>query len=195
MLVADRSFSYGLAPLFESAPERVGVSLPDDIFRIGKRGIEFIDCTTGEILPEKSARFALAMQAAGFEAPARDIYGIPSVIKRWDSGYFITDRNGRLFHLMMVKGAPYCRPIETGFENKEHQMSHRRRDFLPHLRYRQPTLCAHHRLPTAAAPGRDTHRSLLHDLERLLPHLQDDRERHEHTLRPRPVVRLCGPTR
>ena len=30
------------------------------------------------------------MQAAGFEAPARDIYGIPSVIKRWDSGYFIT---------------------------------------------------------------------------------------------------------
>lgn len=118
MLVADRSFSYGLAPLFESAPERVGVSLPDDIFRIGKKGIEFIDCTTGEVLQEKSARFARAMQAAGFEAPARDIYGIPSVIKRWDSGYFITDRNDRLFHLMMVKGAPYCRAIETGFEIK-----------------------------------------------------------------------------
>lgn len=118
MLVADRSFSYGLAPLFESAPERVGVSLPDDLFRIGKRGIEFIDCTTGEVLREKSARFAQAMQAAGFEAPARDIYGIPSVIKRWDSGYFITDRNGRLFHLMMVKGAPYCRKIETDFEIK-----------------------------------------------------------------------------
>ena len=111
MLVADRSFSYGLAPLFESAPERVGVSLPDDIFRIGKKGIEFIDCTTGEVLQEKSARFARAMQAAGFEAPARDIYGIPSVIKRWDSGYFITDRNGRLFRLSMTEGTPVAEPI------------------------------------------------------------------------------------
>lgn len=195
MLVADRSFSYGLAPLFESAPERVGVSLPDDIFRIGKRGIEFIDCTTGEILPEKSARFAQAMQAAGFEAPARDIYGIPSVIKRWDSGYFITDRNGRLFHLMMVKGAPYCRHIKTGFEIKNIKC-HTDEEIFCHIfdtDNRLYVLTTDYRL--LPAPGRDTHRSLLHDLERLLPHLQDDRERHEHTLRPRPVVRLCGPTR
>lgn len=118
MLIADRSFTYQIDPLFESEPERLGVTLPDDLFRIGKNGIEFIDCETGEIRKEKSERFEEAMRATGFEAPASGIYGIPSVIKRWDSGYFITDRNGRLFHLKMVKGAPFCRKIETGFDVK-----------------------------------------------------------------------------
>ena len=102
MLIADRSFTYQIDPLFESEPERLGVTLPDDLFRIRKNGIEFIDCETGEIRKEKSERFEEAMRATGFEAPASGIYGIPSVIKRWDSGYFITDRNGRLFHLKMV---------------------------------------------------------------------------------------------
>ena len=86
MLIADRSFTYQIDPLFESEPERLGVTLPDDLFRIRKNGIEFIDCETGEIRKEKSERFEEAMRATGFEAPASGIYGIPSVIKRWDSG-------------------------------------------------------------------------------------------------------------
>ena len=36
MLIADRSFTYQIDPLFESEPERLGVTLPDDLFRIGK---------------------------------------------------------------------------------------------------------------------------------------------------------------
>lgn len=113
MLLAPRSSEYHLYPLFESAPERLGVSLPDDLFRFTGDGIEFVDCKTGDILTEKSARFRSVMEACGFMAPACDVYGIPSVLKRWDSGYFVVDATGGLYHLMMVKGAPFCRKIDT----------------------------------------------------------------------------------
>ena len=159
MLIADRSFTYQIDPLFESDPERLGVPLPDDLFRIGKNGIEFIDCETGEIRKEKSERFKEAMRATGFEAPASGIYGIPSVIKRWDSGYFITDRNGRLFHLKMVKGAPFCRKIETGFDVKNIRC-HTDEEIFCHLfdtennLYVLTTDYTLHRLPVEIPSGR-----------------------------------------
>ena len=159
MLIADRSFTYQIDPLFESEPERLGVTLPDDLFRIGKNGIEFIDCETGEIRKEKSERFKEAMRATGFEAPASGIYGIPSVIKRWDSGYFITDRNGRLFHLKMVKGAPFCRKIETGFDVKNIRC-HTDEEIFCHLfdtennLYVLTTDYTLHRLPVEIPSGR-----------------------------------------
>ncbi len=118
MLLAERSFQYELNPLFESQPDRLGVSLPDDLFRMSNTGIEFIDCATGDILEEKSELFSEALYATGFVAPARDVYGIPSVLKRWDSGYFIVDAQGTLYHLMMVKGTPFCRRIETDIDVK-----------------------------------------------------------------------------
>ncbi len=159
MLIADRSFTYQIDPLFESEPERLGVTLPDDLFRIGKNGIEFIDCETGEIRKEKSDRFEATMQATGFKAPASGIYGIPSVIKRWDSGYFITDRDGGLFHLKMVKGAPFCREIETGFEVKNIRC-HTDEEIFCHLfdtennLYVLTTDYTLHRLPVEILSGR-----------------------------------------
>ena len=190
MLIADRSFTYQIDPLFESEPERLGVTLPDDLFRIGKNGIEFIDCETGEIRKEKSERFEEAMRATGFEAPASGIYGIPSVIKRWDSGYFITDRNGRLFHLKMVKGAPFCRKIETGFDVKNIRCH---TDILPPVRHRKQPLRPHDRLFLAPSSGRNSVGTMLHDIEQLFPHLQNDRERFEYSVRTRPLIPFRSP--
>ena len=104
MLIADRSFTYQIDPLFESEPERLGVT-------------------------------------------------------RWDSGYFITDRNGRLFHLKMVKGAPFCRKIETGFDVKNIRC-HTDEEIFCHLfdtennLYVLTTDYTLHRLPVEIPSGR-----------------------------------------
>lgn len=119
MLIGDKGFEYPLAPLFESQPGHPGVDLPEDLFRIGKRGIEFLHTTDLSIDTAKSRRFNEALTAAGFRAPARDIYGIPSTIKSRDDGYFIVDAAGRLFHLLMVHGQPRVRAIDNRFEIRQ----------------------------------------------------------------------------
>ena len=112
MLMPVSSFNFQLNPLFESESGKVRPELPDDLFRINRHGIEFLNPETNQLLPEKSRLFNEALKAAGFQAPARDIYGIPSTLKTRDDGYFIIDKQGELFHLKMVKGQPYCRHIE-----------------------------------------------------------------------------------
>ncbi len=112
MLMPVNSFTFRLNPLFESESGKVRPELPGDLFRINHRGIEFIDPENNKILPEKSRIFNDALTAAGFQPPARDIYGIPSILKSRDDGYFMIDNQGGLFHLKMVKGRPYCRHIE-----------------------------------------------------------------------------------
>lgn len=111
MLLAETAYTLQLNPLFESEPERRGVKLPDDMFRINGKGIEFIDCKTLKVNHEKSEKFNNALLAAGFKAPSKGIYGIPSTIKSKDDGYFITDAADKVFHLKMVKGKPYVREI------------------------------------------------------------------------------------
>ncbi len=111
MLMPVSSFTFQLNPLFESESGKVRPELPDDLFRINHRGIEFLDPETNKILPEKSRSFNKTLKAAGFQSPARNIYGIPSTLKSRDDGYFIIDQRGELFHLKMIKGRPYCHHI------------------------------------------------------------------------------------
>lgn len=111
MLMAETSFTLQFNPLFESEPKRRGVELPGDMFRINSHGIEFLDCKTLKVYAKKSEIFNNALVAAGFKAPAKGIYGIPSTIKSKDDGYFITDAADKVFHLKMVKGKPYVRAI------------------------------------------------------------------------------------
>lgn len=112
LMVAD-AFSFRLNPLFESASGNVRLELPDDFFRINNRGVEFLDPDANRVIPDKSKRFTDALSASGFKLPARNIYGIPSTLKSRDDGYFILDATGTLYHLLMVKGEPLCRRIET----------------------------------------------------------------------------------
>ena len=112
MLVATPSYAIALNPLFESHSDRLGITLPDDVFRINKNGIEFLNCETNRIEKEKSEVFNQALLQNGFTPPAKGIYGIPSTIKSTDDGYFIVDQNNRLFQLKMVNGEPFCKKIE-----------------------------------------------------------------------------------
>lgn len=103
----------GLYILFESMPKRVGLEIPNDVFRL-HRSIEFIDAASNAVDRPKSEQFQKAFDKAGFRFPAKWAVGNPNPRKPYDEGYFCLDAEGRLFHLKMVNGRPYLRDTQIG---------------------------------------------------------------------------------
>ena len=103
--------SIGLYPLMESMSGRVDLKMPDDVFRITSKGIEFIDMASNSVKEDKSLQFTEAMTKKEFRFPATEIVGNPTVKKEYDEGYLLLDADRRLFHLKQVKGRPYVRAI------------------------------------------------------------------------------------
>lgn len=101
--------NYAINPLFESQPE-FGLSFSKDYFRINNR-IEFIDAKSNRVNEAKSIQFTEALNKEGFSYPAGIISGMPTLMKKRDDGWFITDSRHQLFHLLMVKGAPVVKKI------------------------------------------------------------------------------------
>lgn len=101
----------GLYPLLESMSGRVELEMPDDVFRINEKGIEFIDMESNTVNEEKSRKFTEMMLRKGFKFPAKRLSGNPTDRKEYDEGYVILDAGNKLFHLKMTKGRPYCRAI------------------------------------------------------------------------------------
>lgn len=106
--------------LMESKSGRVDLKMPDDVFRITKKGIEFVVMSDNSIDSEKSGKYTEKMKAAGFFFPARYIAGNPSTQKEYDEGFLILDNTGKLFHLKQVNGEPYIHniPLPEGMEAK-----------------------------------------------------------------------------
>ncbi len=100
-----------LYPMYESMSGRVKLEVPADVFRCSGR-LEFIDAATNTVNYEKSLRFQVALERAGFQFPARWVAGIPTARKAYDEGYFIKDANGQVFHVKQVNGKPFV--INTG---------------------------------------------------------------------------------
>ena len=74
----------GLYPLMESMSGRVELVTPDDVFRIDKEGITFIDMATNTVNESKSQLFTKAMKAKGFKFPSKIISGNPTTKKDYD---------------------------------------------------------------------------------------------------------------
>ena len=103
----------GLYTLLESASGRVDLTLPPDVFRLTKEGLEFIDCETNQINKAKSLSFSRELTKNGFVFPVQLIWGNSTTRKDYDNGFLLTDTNDRLFQLKMVKGTPFVREIST----------------------------------------------------------------------------------
>ena len=101
-----------LYPLLESLSKRVELVMPNDVFRLTDKGIEFVKMAENRVDAEKSELFTQAMLKKGFTFPARTLNGNPTVQKEYDEGYLIVDNAGKLFHLKMMQGRPYVRAIE-----------------------------------------------------------------------------------
>ena len=103
----------GLYILFETMPKRVGLEMPDDVFRMKDR-IEFIDAETNIVNTAKSETFRKALDKAGYQFPPQWLSGNPNPRKAYDEGYFSLDAKGNLFHIKMVNDRPYVRNTEVG---------------------------------------------------------------------------------
>lgn len=101
-----------LYPLLESMSGRVDLTMPDDVFRITKQGIEFIEMANNTVKEEKSRQFTEALLKKGFTFPSTAIAGNPTTRKEYDEGYLVLDANARLFHLKRTKDRPYVRAID-----------------------------------------------------------------------------------
>lgn len=100
-----------LYPLLESLSKRVELTMPDDVFRITEKGIEFVKMAENAVDQEKSDLFTQALLKKGFTFPARTLNGNPTTKKEYDEGYLIVDHAGKLFHLKQMQGRPYVRAI------------------------------------------------------------------------------------
>lgn len=101
----------GLYPLLESRSKRVDLVMPEDVFRLTKNGIEFIDMEVNQVNREKSALFQSVFIQKEIAFPVQTIAGNPTNRKEYDEGYLFTDNDGKLFHLKQVQGRPFLRPI------------------------------------------------------------------------------------
>lgn len=106
----------GLYPMFEAMSGRVDLEMPGDVFRMGQR-MEFIDMDVNRVNEERSQRFTQALLDKGFRFPAKYVAGDPNVRKEYDEGYFITDREGEVFHVKRLKDRPFVR--NTGISGVE----------------------------------------------------------------------------
>lgn len=107
------TLDYGLYILFETMPKRVGLEIPDDVFRLRDK-IEFIDDQSNEINIKKSELFQQAFYKSGFQYPAQWLAGNPNPRKPYDEGYFVLDANNQLFHMKMVNNRPYIKNTKIG---------------------------------------------------------------------------------
>lgn len=103
----------GLYILFETMPKRVGLTIPDDVFRL-RHKIEFIDAQTNSVDTEKSRSFQQVLEKEGFQFPARWLAGNPNPRKPYDEGYFVLDAGHQLFHMKMVNGRLYAKNTKIG---------------------------------------------------------------------------------
>ena len=67
-----------LYPLLESRSKRVDLTMPDDVFRLTKNGIEFIDMESNRVNREKSALFQSVFQQKEVAFPIQTIAGNPT---------------------------------------------------------------------------------------------------------------------
>lgn len=103
----------GLYILFETMPKRVGLSMPDDVFRL-KNKIEFINTEHNSVDKEKSQLFQDELIKQGYSFPAQWLSGNPNPRKAYDEGYFSLDNKGQLYHIKMVNNRPYVRNTKIG---------------------------------------------------------------------------------
>ncbi|RIH65583.1 DUF4857 domain-containing protein [Mariniphaga sediminis] len=109
--------SYRLFPLMDS---KTALRFPHDVCRIGKKRVEFILAETNKVDEEKSEIFTRIFNNENFNYPAKLMAGIPTVMKPYDNGWFITDSKDLFYHMKMENGKPYLKKIETpeGFKVK-----------------------------------------------------------------------------
>lgn len=108
--------------LLESAPKRLDLSFPSDLFRCTTKGLEFIDMKTNKINEVKSKHFTEALQDIGCQFPIIKLHSNQNVRKEYDNGFLMVDKTHQLFHVQMQQGKAVCHRISLPKEIKANQV-------------------------------------------------------------------------
>ncbi|MEY6431733.1 DUF4857 domain-containing protein [Thioalkalicoccus limnaeus] len=104
--ITDRRPDIPVYALLDAAPGRAGLSFPEDVFRMTRSRIEFIDVDVNRLDEPLTERFTRALREAGFVFPARLVAGRQTILKPFDAGVFLVDADGSVFHLRREGDAP-----------------------------------------------------------------------------------------
>lgn len=101
----------GVNMIMESMPERLELEDATEVFRSTVDGMEFVDMSSNEILPERSARFTKMMKEEDFVFPISVLNANITSRKPYDEGYLMADAEHHLFHIKMQVGRPYVHRV------------------------------------------------------------------------------------
>lgn len=105
------SLDYGLYDLVDSHSYLSQQFNTQDLLRFTATGLEFLLPESNSIDTAKTRIFDRALAESGFEAPMTRIWSPSNRTDIEQQGFFLNDRNGRLFRLSMTEGAPVAEPI------------------------------------------------------------------------------------
>ncbi len=112
------ALDYGLYDLVDSHSYLSQKFNTQDLLRFTATGLEFLLPESNSIDTAKTRLFDRALARSGFEAPMTRIWSPANRTDIEQQGFFLNDRNGRLFRLSMTEGAPVAEPIARP-DNKE----------------------------------------------------------------------------
>lgn len=105
------SLDYGLYDLVDSHSYLSQQFNTQDLLRFTATGLEFLLPESNSIDTAKTRIFDRALAESGFEAPMTRIWSPSNRTDIEQLGFFLNDRNGRLFRLSMTEGAPVVEPL------------------------------------------------------------------------------------
>lgn len=105
------ALDYGLYDLVDSHSYLSQKFNTQDLLRFTATGIEFLLPESNSIDTAKTRIFDRALAESGFEAPMTRIWSPSNRTDIEQLGFFLNDRNGRLFRLSMTEGAPVVEPL------------------------------------------------------------------------------------
>lgn len=105
----------GLYPLFESQSKFSGLELPKEFFRFNNKNhkMEFINTRTNKIDLKQTELFTNSLKQKSFAFPIQKIFGNTNAMKPFDEGYFVIDKNNKLFHIKKQEDKPFIKEIQT----------------------------------------------------------------------------------
>ncbi len=123
--IKDRRPAIAIQPLLESNPGRTRLQFPEDVFRMTKTDMVFVNVDHNVRDEALTTTFTAALKQAGFTFPAGLIAGKDTILKPFDEGYFIADATGAIFHVKRVNGALSAvrTPIPTDLQPRHIKVS------------------------------------------------------------------------
>ncbi len=119
-MLAENGPKPSLWPLMEAETGQARLVFPEDLFRMTENGMDFVNADENEVDEELSRSFTDALKLRGFSFPARSVNSKVTLLKPFDEGVFIVDRDYKVFHVKRRKNAPEitATPVEQDLKTR-----------------------------------------------------------------------------